>query len=170
MINTRAPDGANKNTQIPLINGDLLLVFVADNEPDDSSKTSDQVEQGQDQPHHVNLGQDVNSKMFSKMFFLYSRYLKYYLKTLTSLSSVQHPWRIATYMARPARQLGHSSQLLNIIKGNAQLFRMTSLQTHRLYISQKKSLKSEFSTNPRCIVSFIPGPSTVQTTVILFHF
>ena len=59
----------NKNTQIPLINGDLLLVFVADNEPDDSSKTSDQVEQGQDQPHHVNLGQDVNSKMFSKMFF-----------------------------------------------------------------------------------------------------
>ena len=43
----------------PLVDGHLLLIFVADDEPDDSPKPPDQVEQGEDQPHHVNLGEGV---------------------------------------------------------------------------------------------------------------
>ena len=87
---------------LPLVDRHLLLVFVADDEPDDSSEPPDQVEQGQDQPHHVNLGENVliedrdkTSKKHEILIF----------KTLTSLSKVQHPCRIATYMARPENEL-----------------------------------------------------------------
>ena len=43
----------------PLVDGHLLLVLVTDHEPDDSPEPPDQVEQGQHQPHHVHLGEDV---------------------------------------------------------------------------------------------------------------
>ena len=45
----------------PLVDGHLLLILVTDNEPDNSSEPADQVEQGQHQPHHVNLGENVIS-------------------------------------------------------------------------------------------------------------
>ena len=43
----------------PLVDGHLLLILVTDHEPDDSPEPPDQVEQGQHQPHHVHLGEDV---------------------------------------------------------------------------------------------------------------
>ena len=43
----------------PLVDGHLLLVLVTDHEPDNSPEPPDQVEQGQHQPHHVHLGDDV---------------------------------------------------------------------------------------------------------------